>query len=121
MANGYTDYLTVLSERDGGINGVKIKHVDCETGYNTKKGVECYEKVKNTPPSGALISPVHGYYYQLIPKAAVDGSDLFHGLRQDVRGQRQLFPWVFNFPATYWSQATALVDTSLIRKAVSMH
>ena len=54
VANGFTDYLNMLNERDGGINGVKIKHVDCETGYNTKKGVECYEKIKNTPPSGAL-------------------------------------------------------------------
>ena len=40
FANGWSDYLTLLNERDGGINGVKIKNVTCETGYNTKKGVE---------------------------------------------------------------------------------
>ena len=50
FANGYHDYLMMLNERDGGIEGVKIKLVQCETAYNTKQGVECYEKVKNTEP-----------------------------------------------------------------------
>ena len=113
VANGYTDYLTMLNERDGGINGVKIKHVDCETGYNTKKGVECYEKVKNTPPSGALaIQPLStGITYQLIPKAAVDEIPIFSmGYGRTSAANGKVFPWVFNFPATYWSQATALVQ-----------
>ena len=46
FANGMQDYLTLINERDGGINGVKIVHEECETGYNTKVGVECYEKMK---------------------------------------------------------------------------
>jgi branched-chain amino acid transport system substrate-binding protein len=34
------DYLNMLNERDGGINGVKIRMVEeCETGYDTQKGV----------------------------------------------------------------------------------
>tara|TARA_Y100001960_G_scaffold301374_1_gene351359 strand:+ start:750 stop:2066 length:1317 start_codon:yes stop_codon:yes gene_type:complete len=113
VANGFTDYLNMLNERDGGINGVKIKHVDCETGYNTKKGVECYEKVKNTPPSGALaIQPLStGITYQLIPKAAVDEVPIFSmGYGRTSAANGKVFPWVFNFPATYWSQATALVQ-----------
>ena len=44
LANGWADYFTMLNERDGGINGVKVRVVPCETSYNTKKGVECYEK-----------------------------------------------------------------------------
>jgi branched-chain amino acid transport system substrate-binding protein len=44
--NGYIDYLTLLNERDGGINGVKIKIVRCETGYDTTRSIECYEKLK---------------------------------------------------------------------------
>ncbi len=113
VANGFTDYLNMLNERDGGINGVKIKHVDCETGYNTKKGVECYEKIKNTPPSGALaIQPLStGITYQLIPKAAVDEIPIFSmGYGRTSAANGKVFPWVFNFPATYWSQATALVQ-----------
>ena len=41
IANGMNDYLSMLNERDGGIGGVKIAIEECETGYDTKKGVEC--------------------------------------------------------------------------------
>ena len=40
-ANGMSDYLNMLNERDGGIGGVPLIVEECETGYNTKKGVEC--------------------------------------------------------------------------------
>ncbi len=113
VANGWSDYLTLLNERDGGINGVKIKNVTCETAYNTKKGVECYEKIKGTPPSGALlVQPLStGITYQLIPKAAVDEVPIFSmGYGRTSASNGKVFPWVFNFPATYWSQATALVQ-----------
>ena len=53
--NGMADYLTMLNERDGGIGGVPLIIEECETGYNTKKGVECYEKVKGKNP--AIINP----------------------------------------------------------------
>ena len=41
IANGMHDYLTMLNERDGGIGGVKLIVDECETGYDTKKGLEC--------------------------------------------------------------------------------
>ena len=41
FANGVADYWTLLNERDGGINGVKLIFEECETGYATDKGVEC--------------------------------------------------------------------------------
>src|ERR1700720_2554355 len=46
VANGLHDYLTMLNERDGGVGGVKLAIEECETGYDTKKGAECYEAVK---------------------------------------------------------------------------
>ncbi|MBA3626038.1 MAG: ABC transporter substrate-binding protein, partial [Methylibium sp.] len=46
FANGYVDYLKLVNAR-GGINGVKISFEECETGYATDKGVECYERMKN--------------------------------------------------------------------------
>ena len=113
LANAYSDYINLLNERDGGIEGVKIKHVDCETGYNTKKGVECYENIKNTVPSRALaIQPFStGITYQLIPKSSVDEIPIFSmGYGRTSAANGKVFPWVFNFPATYWSQATALVQ-----------
>ena len=45
FADGYADYFNMLNERDGGINGVKILVDECETAYNTQKGVECYEAI----------------------------------------------------------------------------
>ena len=35
-ANGLTDYLNMLNERDGGIGGAKLIVEECETGYDTK-------------------------------------------------------------------------------------
>ena len=44
---------------------------ECETGYDTKKGVECYEQVKSKNP--IVINPYStGITLQIIPKAAVD-------------------------------------------------
>ncbi len=113
FANGYGDYMNLLNERDGGINGAKINLLPCETAYNTTRGVECYENVKNAGDSGALvIQPLStGITYQLIPKASVDKIPIFSmGYGRTSAADGRTFPWVFNFPATYWSQATVFVQ-----------
>lgn len=113
LGNGIKDYLTLLNERDGGINGALINPVSCETGYNTAKGVECYESVKNVGESGALvISPFStGITYQLIPKASKDEIPILSmGYGRTSAADGRVFPWVFNFPTTYWSQATAFIS-----------
>ena len=67
IANGMPDYLKMLNERDGGIGGVKIVIEECETGYDTKKGVECYEQVKAKNP--VVVNPWStGITLQLIPQ-----------------------------------------------------
>jgi len=75
FADGYADYFTLVNERDGGIGGVPTRVIECETGYNTEKGVECYEATKG---EGALVyQPLStGITYQLIPKSAADGIPL---------------------------------------------
>ena len=103
----------MLNERDGGINGTKIKLTPCETAYNTKRGVECYENTKGEGESGALvIQPLStGITYQIIPKASVDKIPVFSmGYGRTSAANGKIFPWVFNFPATYWSQATVFVQ-----------
>ena len=113
FANGYSDYLTMLNERDGGINGAKVNLVACETAYNTKRGVECYENTKGAGESGALVyQPLStGITYQLIPKSSVDEIPIFSmGYGRTSAANGKIFPWVFNFPATYWSQATVFVQ-----------
>jgi len=102
IANGMNDYLQMLNERDGGIGGVKIAVEECETSYDTKKGVECYEQVKAKKP--VVVNPYStGITLQLIPKAAVDKIPVLsmaYGLSASADGSN--FPWIFNPPATYW-------------------
>ncbi|MGX1098486.1 ABC transporter substrate-binding protein [Amorphus sp. MBR-141] len=109
IADGMRDYLTMLNERDGGIGGVKIKIEECETGYNTQKGVECYESTKNRSP--LIYNPYStGITLQLIPKASVDKVPVLsmaYGLSAAADGK--LFPWVFNPPDTYWDGASAII------------
>ena len=108
-ANGFQDYFNLLNERDGGINGVKIAVEECETQYDTKQGVECYERLKGK--GTVVINPYStGITYQLIPKAPVDKvvvHSMGYGMTASADGR--YFPWVFNFPMTYWSQASAFV------------
>ena len=75
FANGFSDYLTLLNERDGGIGGVMIDNPTCETAYNTKQGVECYEKLKDGALSFQPLST--GITYQLIPRTTVDKVPVF--------------------------------------------
>src|SRR6059036_4111443 len=66
IANGLVDYFTLVNERDGGINGVKLAWEECETQYKTDLGVECYEKLKVKGAAGAaLVNPYStGITYQ---------------------------------------------------------
>ena len=73
-ANGTADYYSMLNARDGGINGVKIIYEECETGYATDKGVECYERLKGKGPTGAAyVAPLStGITFALTEKAPGD-------------------------------------------------
>lgn len=109
IANGMHDYLAMLNERDGGINGVKIEIDECETGYDTQKGVECYEQAK---AKGTLVFNPYstGITLQVIPKASVDKVPILsmaYGLSAASDGNT--FPWVFNPPMTYWDGASGIV------------
>ena len=111
-ANGFRDYYDMINKRDGGVNGVKITWEECETKYNTKIGVECYEKLKNKGPNGAsVIHPFStGITYQLIPKASVDQVPIWSsGYGRTDSADGRVFKWIFNAPTTYWSQASAVI------------
>lgn len=72
-ANGMRDFYMLTNKRDGGVGGVEVAVEECETEYNTKLGVECYERLKNKHGGATLVNPYStGITYQLIPKAPVD-------------------------------------------------
>jgi branched-chain amino acid transport system substrate-binding protein len=110
IVNGMADYLNMLNERDGGIGGVKLIVEECETAYDTKKGVECYEQVKSKNP--VVINPYStGITLQIIPKAAIDKIPVLsmaYGLSASADGDT--FPWIFNPPATYWDGASMFIN-----------
>jgi len=108
FSDGYQDYFTLLNERDGGIGGERINLVECETGYNTEKGVECYESTKGAGNGALVYQPLStGITYQLIPKATADGIPLHTmGYGRTSAKNGSVFKWVFNYPANYWDGAS---------------
>src|SRR5207245_4983153 len=54
-ADGLIAYLSLLNERDGGINGVKLVWEECETVSDVPRGVEYYERLKGKGPTGAAV------------------------------------------------------------------
>ncbi len=112
FANGFHDYMAMINARDGGVNGVKLTWEECETQYDTKQAVECYEKVKGKGPTGAVsFNPLStGITYALIPKAPVDKIPVHSmGYGMTAASDGRWFPWIFTFPTTYWSQASAVI------------
>ncbi|MDF1727293.1 MAG: ABC transporter substrate-binding protein [Sulfitobacter sp.] len=127
FADGYADYFTMLNARDGGIGGVMTKVIECETGYNTEKGVECYEATKG---EGSLVyQPLStGITYQLIPKTTADGIPMHTmGYGRTSAANGEVFSHTFNYPANYWNGASGAVnyllnenDGSLEGKKISL-
>lgn len=110
IANGMRDYLEMINQRDGGIGGVKITIEECETGYDTKKGVDCYEAVRSKKP--LIINPYStGIQLQTIARMPTDKVTMLamaYGLSAAADGK--VFPWVFNPPLTYWDAASVMIQ-----------
>ena len=109
-ADGYVDYLKLVNARDGGVNGVRIAFEECETGYATDRGVECYERLKSKKP--VAVNPLStGITYALTDKVAADKITLLttgYGRADSVDGS--VFAWNFPLLGTYWSAADMLVQ-----------
>jgi len=109
IANGMHDYLDMLNERDGGIGGVKLAIEECETSYDTKKGLECWDTVKAKKP--VVVNPYStGITLAIIPKAAPEKIPVLamaYGLSASADGNN--FPWIFNPPATYWDGLSMII------------
>jgi branched-chain amino acid transport system substrate-binding protein len=112
FANGVADYYKLVNERDGGINGVKIAFEECDTGYATDRGVECYERLKAKGTTGAsFVDPLStGITYALIERAAADKIPMVTmGYGRADASYGPVFPYDFTFPVTYWEGADAMV------------
>ena len=111
-ANGKQDYLKLINARDGGVNGVKLGFEECETGYATDKGVECYERLKGKRGGATFIDPQStGITFALTEKAPVDKIPLLtlgYGLSASQDGLA--FKWNFPLMGSYWTGADIIVQ-----------
>ncbi|PRY24277.1 amino acid/amide ABC transporter substrate-binding protein (HAAT family) [Aliiruegeria haliotis] len=109
LMDGQKDYMTMLNERDGGIGGVPIMFEECETGYSTEKGVECYERTK---ANAVVTQPWStGITLQVLPKTNTDMIPILapgYGFSPMANGK--VFQWAFNPPASYWDAASMIVQ-----------
>ena len=109
---GWIDYMNLINDRDGGVNGVKLTWEECETEYNNARGVECYERLKKKGATGnTVFQPVStGITYSVLDKVAQDKIPMVTiGYGRTDAADGRVFPWVFPMITTYWSQATTMV------------
>ncbi len=108
-ANGYVDYLKLVNER-GGINGVKVTFEECETGYATDRGVECYERLKGKGAS--VFQPLStGITFALTEKAPVDKIPVITaGYGRSESADGGVFKWNFPLAGTYWVAADTIIQ-----------
>ncbi len=111
FANGYVDYLKLTNAR-GGINGVKVIWEECETGYATDRGVECYERLKGKNGGATVIHPLStGITFALTEKVPTDKIPLItagYGRSESTDGM--VFKWNFPLAGTYWDAADILLQ-----------
>ena len=113
FANGVADYYKLVNERDGGINGVKIVFEECDTGYATDRGVECYERLKGKGPTGAAyVLPLStGITFALTEKAPIDKIPIISmGYGRSESRDGSVFQWNFPLLGTYWTAADIILQ-----------
>ena len=108
-ANGYVDYLKLVNAR-GGINGVKLSFEECEFGYATDRGVECYERLKGK--GATVFQPLStGVTFALTDKAPVDKIPLVTaGYGRSESQDGSVFAWNFPMLGTYWVGADVAIQ-----------
>lgn len=111
FANGYVDYLKLTNAR-GGINGVKVSYEECETGYATDRGVECYERLKGRNGGATVFQPLStGITFALTEKAPEDKIPLITaGYGRSESADGGVFKWNFPLAGTYWVAADILIQ-----------
>ena len=109
FANGYVDYLKLVNA-NGGLNGVKISFEECETGYATDRGVECYERLKSK--GATVFQPLStGITFALTEKAPADKIPLITaGYGRSESADGGVFKWNFPYMGSYWTAADVLIQ-----------
>jgi branched-chain amino acid transport system substrate-binding protein len=111
FANGMADYMKLVNAR-GGINGVMTLLEECETGYATDRGVECYERLKGKNGGATVFQPLStGITFALTEKAPIDKIPLLTGgYGRSESADGGVFKWNFPLAGTYWVAADTIIQ-----------
>ena len=109
-ANGHNDYMKLVNAR-GGINGVMTLIEECETAYDTARGVECYERLKGKHGGATVFQPLStGITFALTEKNANDKIPLItSGYGRSDSADGGIFKWNFPLIGHYWVAGDALL------------
>jgi branched-chain amino acid transport system substrate-binding protein len=103
------DYLKLVNERDGGVNGVKLAFEECETAMRPTAASSATSAEEQEGRRGE--PAVHGHHLRAHRKGAGDKIVLFstgYGRADSVDGS--VFQWNFPLLGTYWDAADMLVQ-----------
>ena len=111
IADGFADYITMINERDGGINGVRIRLEECETAYSNNRGVVCYEERIDRYGGATVIAPFStGITYALIRRSRNDNIVLTTmGYGRSDAAYGPVIDNVFPAPITHMSSMTIML------------
>ncbi|MBF5002800.1 ABC transporter substrate-binding protein [Diaphorobacter sp. NR2-3-3-1] len=119
--DGKLDYIKLVNAK-GGVNGVKLSYEECETAYDTSRGVECYERLKGKGSGAAgFDTQSTGITFAVTEKAPIDKISVVtpgYGLSQSVDGK--VFEWNFPLLGTYWTAADSIVQDILKKEKGSL-
>jgi branched-chain amino acid transport system substrate-binding protein len=110
-ANGFVDYFKLVNAK-GGINGVRVTWEECETGYATDRGVECYERLKSKKGGATVFQTMStGITFALTERGATDGIPILtpaYGLSESADGE--VFKWSFPIAGSHWASADTQIQ-----------
>ena len=110
-ANGHNDYMKLVNAR-GGINGVMTLVEECETAYDTARGVECYERLKGKNGGATVFQPLStGITFALTDKVPGDKIPMItSGYGRSDTADGGTFKWNFPLVGHYWVAGDAVLQ-----------
>ncbi len=110
-ANGFVDYFKLVNLK-GGINGVRVAWEECETGYATDRGVECYERLKAKNGGATVFQTMStGITFALTERGMSDGIPILtpaYGISESADGE--VFKWSFPIGGSHWASADTQIQ-----------
>jgi branched-chain amino acid transport system substrate-binding protein len=109
----FLDYIDMVNERQGGVDGHPIEVVDIDHGYEVPKAVAGYEQVRQQGAVAVLCqgTPIASALNESVTRDKVPC--LTPGFGIAGAGDPTAYPYQFPIAASYYSQGAAAIDFAL--------